>query len=173
MRNEAVFSSRTTNLTNHLPSIPRRVIPHKSPNGRPRCVQQHTKSGWLYIQILGRTGGISILHICSLLAESVFAYKTFANVWCNRRNFIFDDCTVVASIQHSVEFAFRKLGYTLVREADSNPHGRSHMLLCHARLPFRHSVDTSMVLATPPLWIPAFAGMTGVGAGNDGAVGRD
>ena len=33
---------------------------------------------------------------------------------------------------------------------DSNPHGRSHMLLRHARLPFRHSPDVSMVLSGTP-----------------------
>ena len=32
---------------------------------------------------------------------------------------------------------------------DSNPHGLSHMLLRHARLPFRHSPVTQMVLPTP------------------------
>ena len=30
---------------------------------------------------------------------------------------------------------------------DSNPHGLSHMLLSHARLPFRHSPAISMVLS--------------------------
>ena len=45
------------------------------------------------------------------------------------------------------------------------------MLLRHARLPFRHSPDASMVLAVPrSLWIPAFAGMTGVMREGDGAL---
>ncbi len=60
----------------------------------------------------------------------------------------------------------------MVVKWDSNPHGRSHMLLRHARLPFRHSPDASMLLASaPPLWTPAFAGVTGLWIGNDDEVG--
>ena len=53
---------------------------------------------------------------------------------------------MVAIDPHAVDDLTRR-GFPWWGRRDSNPHGLSHMLLRHARLPFRHSPARSMVLS--------------------------
>ena len=51
--------------------------------------------------------------------------------------------------RHQLNWSRTRHTEGLAEGRESNPHGLSHMLLRHARLPFRHSPALSIVLPSP------------------------